>query len=108
MMGLNWIKMRDRKPKNGQVCLTKMKHGIIQGFYDKRYDNFGDYYGQDMEWHAHEWVPIEDVVSEGDPMTKVEISKIEIRIGDINVQLTVDQARELHQALGGMFGSTAT
>jgi hypothetical protein len=31
---INWIKLKDKKPEDGQLCLTKMKHGIISGFYN--------------------------------------------------------------------------
>ena len=60
-MSLNWIKMQDRKPENDQVCLTKMKHGIIQGRYDEEEGVFTGYYWRDIEWDAYEWVPIEEV-----------------------------------------------
>ena len=60
-MGLNWRKSAVEKPADGQACLTKMKHGIIQGNYDAEEDCWGEYYWRDMEWDADEWVPIEEV-----------------------------------------------
>jgi hypothetical protein len=59
-MSLKWISIRDRKPANEQVCLTKMKHGIIEGVYDAEEENFTGYYWTDIIWNAYAWVPIED------------------------------------------------
>lgn len=59
-MGLNWRNFDVEKPADGQACLTKMKHGIIEGQYDAEDMTFGQYYWRDMEWWATEWVPIEE------------------------------------------------
>jgi len=63
---MKWIDMKDKKkrPEIGQICLTKMKHGIIQGRYE--IDDYGDegftgYYFTEINWYASHWMPIEDV-----------------------------------------------
>lgn len=61
MSAINWRKMSDERPNDEQKCLTQMKHGIIQGYYDAQNDTFCGYYWQDMEWRAGLWVPIEEV-----------------------------------------------
>jgi hypothetical protein len=58
---MNWRKFDDEKPEDGQICLTKMKHGIISGFYNPKESNFSGYYWQEMEWYASHWIPIEEV-----------------------------------------------
>lgn len=60
-MSIKWIKMEDRKPEDEQDCLTKMKHGMIQGRYDAEDESFKGYYWRDMEWSARAWIPIEEV-----------------------------------------------
>jgi len=59
---VKWIKMDDQKPKDGQECLTTMKHGIISGIYNAQENEFFGYYWRDIQWSAYEWVPIEEVV----------------------------------------------
>lgn len=59
-MGMNWRNISEEKPIDGQDCLTKMKHGILQGQYSAKYDLFEGYYWTDMEWFAPEWVPVEE------------------------------------------------
>jgi len=58
---MNWIGISKKKPKDGQQCLTKMKHGIIEGAYNAEDGVFEQYYWTDMSWHGDAWVPIEDV-----------------------------------------------
>lgn len=60
-MSLNWRNMNNEKPEDGQNCLTKMKHGLIQGYYDAADNDFSGYYWRDMYWWAEAWVPIEEV-----------------------------------------------
>lgn len=55
----HWISLEDKKPYDNQDCLTKMRHGIIEGSYIKDQNMFHGYYWTDMEWHATEWIPIE-------------------------------------------------
>jgi hypothetical protein len=63
-MGITWIDMKSREPKDGQDCITRMKHGIIQGTWDAEERNFGRYYWRDMEWGAWQWAPIESIDDE--------------------------------------------
>lgn len=60
-MAIRWRGIDNEKPSDGQDCITKMKHGIIQGTYSEKDETFGAYYWRDMEWYASEWAPIEDV-----------------------------------------------
>jgi hypothetical protein len=60
-MSLNWLSVNDNPPKDGQDCLVKMKHGIIQGTYNADDNSFSRYYFQDIEFYGHDWVPIEDL-----------------------------------------------
>lgn len=60
-MGLNWRQLELEKPASGQRCLTKMKHGIIEGTFDAEDNDFSAYYWRDMTWYASQWVPIEEV-----------------------------------------------
>ena len=60
-MTLNWRKFNEEKPEGGQACLTKMKHGIIEGTYNIVEDCFEGYYWNDLMWSAYYWVPIEEV-----------------------------------------------
>jgi hypothetical protein len=53
--------MTVERPYDGQLCLTKMKHGLISGRYCADGAWFGDYYWRDMEWGASHWVPLEEV-----------------------------------------------
>lgn len=57
---LKWRSIKDSKPQDEQQCLTKMKHGIIEGNYSAEDDSFTGYYWHDMEWYAYYWVPIEE------------------------------------------------
>ena len=61
-MGLNWRPMSESKPADGQQCLTRMKHGIIEGQYCVEDGTFGQYYWRDMEWRAQAWIPIEEAL----------------------------------------------
>jgi len=61
MTKLNWRNIIDKKPEDGQSCLTRMKHGIIEGVYDAKENSFSGYYWTDLEWYGHEWVPSEEV-----------------------------------------------
>lgn len=58
---MNWRSIKESKPDDGQRCLTKMKHGIIEGFYSAEDDTFSKYYWREMDWYATHWIPIEDV-----------------------------------------------
>jgi hypothetical protein len=58
---MNWRDFNEEKPYDGQECLTKMKHGIIEGRYEADEKCFYGYYWQEMEWWATHWVPIEEV-----------------------------------------------
>lgn len=58
---LNWRSVKDDPPKGGQRCLTKMKHGLITGYWDPESKTFTGYYWRDMEWWATHWVPAEEV-----------------------------------------------
>jgi hypothetical protein len=60
-MQLPWIEMKDRKPEDGEWCLTDMKHGFISGCYSEHDDTFSGYYWRDMEWTASRWVPVESI-----------------------------------------------
>ena len=64
MSKLNWISMKDKKkrPEIGQRCLTKMKHGIIEGTYELMdgEEGFYGYYWREMQWYASHWLPIEE------------------------------------------------
>lgn len=66
MPGLKWNKISDKKPNDGQECLTTMKHGTISGIYNASEDAFFGYYWHDMEWSAYKWVPIEDLAEHED------------------------------------------
>ena len=55
---LRWRKTCDEKPDPEIEVLTKMKHGMISGFYDPEEDRFTGYYFSDISWYASEWVPI--------------------------------------------------
>lgn len=57
---MNWRLMTEERPEDGQECLTKMKHGIIQGHYDASDGTFTGYYWSDIEWWAKAWMPIEE------------------------------------------------
>ena len=61
---MKWNNMHDKKPADDQDCLTKMKHGLIQGSYRESDGTFGAYYWRDMEWYATGWIPIEEVLGE--------------------------------------------
>ncbi len=52
--------MKEEQPEDGQPCLTRMKHGIIEGTYFAKEDVFRGYYFGDLEWIAYEWLPIEE------------------------------------------------
>ena len=58
---MEWIRFDMKKPADGQECLTRMKHGVISGYYDAAEDWFHGYYYRDIQWFATYWVPIEDV-----------------------------------------------
>lgn len=58
-MSLNWIDITTAVPPDGQQCLTKMKHGIISGFYSAVEKKFFNYY-YNLEWVATHWTPIEE------------------------------------------------
>lgn len=60
-MSINWIELNDKKPVEGQRCLTKMKHGIIEGTWNEKDEVFEGYYWRDMEWWASAWAPIEEI-----------------------------------------------
>ncbi len=62
MWNTEWILMSDKKPEDEQNCLTKMKHGIIEGYYNAEENIFHGYYWTTLEWHATEWLPIEQVI----------------------------------------------
>jgi len=59
-MAINWRELDNEKPADGQDCITKMKHGIIQGTYCEKDGAFGAYYWRYMEWYASAWAPIEE------------------------------------------------
>lgn len=61
-MAIEWIKITDQKPKHCQDCITKMKHGVIQGEYDSKEGTFSHYYFGDITWYAQEWAPIEEAI----------------------------------------------
>ena len=50
---LKWRDIKKEIPKNGEDCLTKMKHGIIQGMYNEDSNTFTQYYCRDMEWYGN-------------------------------------------------------
>lgn len=58
---IEWLNINDIKPEDGQSCLTKMKHGIIEGIYDLEEDEFHGYYFGDIFWRANSWIPIERI-----------------------------------------------
>lgn len=58
---IKWRNLSEEKPYDGQLCLTKMKHGIISGYYSAKDNDFGAYYWRDMEWFGTYWVPFEEV-----------------------------------------------
>jgi hypothetical protein len=60
-MGLQWRNFNEIKPEDGQRCLTKMKHGMIEGAYDAEDGTFRAYYWHDMCWYASDWIPSEEV-----------------------------------------------
>ena len=55
-----WISMKDRTPELGQRCLTKMKHGIIEGEFicEDNELGFRGYYWRDLAWYASHWKPL--------------------------------------------------
>jgi|DEB0MinimDraft_6_1074348.scaffolds.fasta_scaffold359557_1 hypothetical protein len=55
---LIWRKISEEKPDPDTEVLTRMKHGMISGFYEPEEDQFTGYYFQDISWYAAEWVPI--------------------------------------------------
>ncbi len=61
-MKINWRKTKEDEPQDMQECLTKMKNGLIQGFYQAENGTFGGYFYGEMEWDATEWVPIEECI----------------------------------------------
>jgi len=60
-MSINWRKVDENPPADGQLCLTKMKHGYISGYYDAREGEFTGYYWRDMSWYADLWAPVSDI-----------------------------------------------
>ena len=67
---MNWRDMNEEQPIDGQDCLTKMKHGIIQGQYCKEDKTFNAYYWRSMEWYASEWIPIEEINEKSDDLAE--------------------------------------
>lgn len=59
---LNWRKIEDEQPEEGQEVLTKMKHGVISGYYCVEDQTCSKYYWRELEWYVYEWVPIEEVL----------------------------------------------
>jgi hypothetical protein len=58
---INWRTLDEIQPSEGQLCLTKMKHGFISGYYDAQSISFTGYYWGDMEWFADFWVPVSEI-----------------------------------------------
>jgi len=62
---MKWRKISDGEiPNDGQPCLTKTKHGLIEGDYDANQGEFTGYYWWSLEWVADYWIPIEEVEPE--------------------------------------------
>jgi len=62
---MKWRKISDGQvPRDCQTCLTKSKHGLIEGDYDEHSGEFGGYYWWSFEWAADYWLPIEEVEPE--------------------------------------------
>jgi len=58
---IKWRDFKTERPKDEQAILTKMKHGIISGWWNNDAGVCMGYYWSDLEWNAYYWVPIEEV-----------------------------------------------
>lgn len=58
---LTWRNIFVQEPNDGERCLTKCKHGIIEGEYDKTDGVFCSYYWRDMVWSASEYIPLSEI-----------------------------------------------
>lgn len=61
-MAIAWRNINEEKPEDGQDCITKMKHGVIQGWWDEEEKVFRRYYWNELEWYGSHWAPAEEVV----------------------------------------------
>lgn len=59
-MAIKWRDINVEKPEDGQDCITDMKHGIIQGWWNEEEQTFSRYYWRDMGWSATRWAPAEE------------------------------------------------
>ena len=60
-MIIKWRDIETEKPAPFQQCLTKMKHGIIEGTRLEDEDSFEGYYFRNLQWGTRWRVPIEEV-----------------------------------------------
>ena len=60
-MSIKWRNIGTEKPAPFQRCLTKMKHGIIEGTWLEDEECFEGYYFRDITWMSAWWVPIEEI-----------------------------------------------
>lgn len=54
---MKWRDTDDEPPEDGQKCITKCKHGIIEGTYSAKDDYFEGYFAVSLSWGASRWIP---------------------------------------------------
>jgi hypothetical protein len=58
---INWRNIENEEPEHDQKCLVKMKHGIMDGYYDSKNKTFSTYKFTDIDYYGHYWIPITEI-----------------------------------------------